>query len=481
MEGSNKPNKGIENAFKAGVWYSISAIIAKSISIITTPFFTRMMSTSDYGIAATFSSWYSILLIICTVNLSYSHSRAKIDFPGHFEEYVGSTHTLSYLVTSVLFLLSVIFIGPISNLLDMNNALVIILFFYLYSGGTVLLRQSENRYKYDYKKNILITLFIAFGTAAFTFLFLFTLNHEKYYAKILGFVVPSVLLGIIIIVKKLRTHTINFNREYWKYGLRISAPLVLHTISLNILTQSDRIVINKFCGSDDAGIYSLVYQYAMLVNIVLLAINESWNPWFHDTYHEGASKYELINKNIIPVNALVGYVCIGCIAIGPEAVLVLGSEKYLAGVYCIIPIVLGLMAQFLFSHYIILEVHHKRTEFTSIGTVVAAVLNIALNLIFVPMFGFVAAACTTLASYLVLYLIHLYIVRRKLNIQLYNDWRIFSWFLIVAVASVAFNFLYNMIIPRYLLMIGITVVMLLIFRKELLAIIEERKRNKGNG
>lgn len=57
--------------------------------------FTRMMTTSDYGLAATFSSWYSIFLIICTANLSYSHSRGKIDFQNNFVKYVGATHTLA--------------------------------------------------------------------------------------------------------------------------------------------------------------------------------------------------------------------------------------------------------------------------------------------------------------------------------------------------------------------------------------------------
>ena len=146
---------GIENAFKAGVWYSLSAIAAKSISIITTPIFTRMMSTSDYGIAATFSSWYSIFLILCTANLSYSHSRAKIDFPGQFTRYVGATHTLSYLITGVLSVVAILFLSPVAKFLDLNPALILLLLIYLFSGGTINISQSENRYCYDYKKNIL--------------------------------------------------------------------------------------------------------------------------------------------------------------------------------------------------------------------------------------------------------------------------------------------------------------------------------------
>lgn len=471
---SKNSKTGIENAFKAGVWYSISAIAAKAISIITTPIFTRMMSTSDYGIAATFSSWYSIFLIICTANLSYSHSRGKIDFPGKFKQYVGATHTLSFIITGALFAISIFFMDPVSNFLEMSPLLVVLLFTYLFSGGLINIAQSENRYRYDYKKNIFITVFTTFGTVSFTFLYLFLIHDNRYYAKILGFVTPSVLLGIWIIVRGIKRRAFCMNREYWKYGLHISLPLVFHTISLHLLTQSDRIVISKICGSDKAGIYSLVYQYALLVNIVLNAINESWNPWFHDTYHE--KKYHLINTSINPLNAFVAFICIGCVSVGPEAILILGGEKYLSGQNCIAPIVLGLMAQFLFSHYIILEVHHKQTKYTSFGTVMAAAINLGLNIIFVPIFGFVCAAYTTLIAYLILYLTHLFITRKLLKIHLYRDIQLFIWFVVVALYATVSNLLYGYIILRYLLLIFVTIIMLFIFRDDIGEIIKKRRK-----
>ena len=42
-------------AIKAGVWYTISAVLLRSISIITTPIFTRLLSTEDYGVVTSFT------------------------------------------------------------------------------------------------------------------------------------------------------------------------------------------------------------------------------------------------------------------------------------------------------------------------------------------------------------------------------------------------------------------------------------------
>ena len=69
-------DNNIKNAFKAGIWYTISTLLVKSISIISTPLYTRLMSTADYGISATFNTWYALLFIICSLNVGYSIGRA---------------------------------------------------------------------------------------------------------------------------------------------------------------------------------------------------------------------------------------------------------------------------------------------------------------------------------------------------------------------------------------------------------------------
>ena len=73
-------------ALKAGAWYVISSISVKAVSIITTPIFTRLMTTKEYGYVATFTTWYSLLSVFCTLNLSYSIGRAKLDFPDKLDK-----------------------------------------------------------------------------------------------------------------------------------------------------------------------------------------------------------------------------------------------------------------------------------------------------------------------------------------------------------------------------------------------------------
>ena len=76
-----KENRG-KQALKSGVWYTISSISVKAILIITTPLFTRLMTTAEYGASSTFTTWFTVLNVICSLNLWYSVGRAKLDFTG---------------------------------------------------------------------------------------------------------------------------------------------------------------------------------------------------------------------------------------------------------------------------------------------------------------------------------------------------------------------------------------------------------------
>ena len=104
MQESGKKTESGERILKAGVWYTISTVFVKAISVITMPIYTRLLSAHDYGIASTFSSWYSLMLIVCSLDLEMSIGRAKQDYGIGLKKYVGSLQVLSGLF-SMIFLL----------------------------------------------------------------------------------------------------------------------------------------------------------------------------------------------------------------------------------------------------------------------------------------------------------------------------------------------------------------------------------------
>ena len=54
---------------RASFWFLICSFLQKGISSITTPIFTRLLTTDEYGQYGAFNSWLGIITIFVTLNL----------------------------------------------------------------------------------------------------------------------------------------------------------------------------------------------------------------------------------------------------------------------------------------------------------------------------------------------------------------------------------------------------------------------------
>ena len=444
---SSEQSKG-KLALKAGVWYVISSVMVKAIAILTTPIFTRLLTTEQYGTVQTFVSWWSLLIPFFTLNLPYSIGRAKLDFSDRLEEYSGAMQLLSLIVSSVLVAVAVIMLGTVSVLLELTKTETLLLMTYLFFTPTITLTQNKYKYTYRYKQNIAIAWYMAVGSTLVSLLMVCVAPVEyKGLMRLIGITGSHVLLSVFLWTRTVRKGTLKINTEFWKYGLKISVPLVFHTVCMHILSQSDRIFITKIWGKTDTAFYSLAYTYGAALHVLTTATAEGWLPWFHDTYYAG--KHDEIRKNVRPLVILGCFIGLACIALAPEAVLVLGGKKYTHSVDCVPPVVLGVICQYIYTHYVNIELHLKKTIYVSIGTMIVAAMNITLNAIFIPIYGFVAAAYTTLASYFILMIIHYFITRKVLKVRLYNDLFMFGALMVTALTAFGLMQLYSYHLVRY--------------------------------
>ena len=458
----------MDYAFLSVLLYTISTLLVISISIISTPFYTRMMSTADYGISATFNTWYSLLSIICSLNVSYSIGRAKIDFGPKFEKFISALQIICSVATGVIFSVIFILYDSCKDIIGLNKKAVFVLFVYLLFGTVVTLYQCLYRFRYQYKQNIYISIFITVSTVVVS-LVLISCFSEKYMGKILGTTVPVVILGLYFWTKIFCCKTVPNRDEFKtfsKYALAYSAPLIVHSLSIYVLGQSDRLMVKYYCGDSVAGIYSLAYQYALLISLVINAVNSAWNPWFHDNY--ALKNFSSIREKIVPFLILGCFLGVGCVAVAPEAINILGGKEYIEGVHAVFPICMGVITEFVYSQYVIIEMHLKKTRYTSLGTFIASLLNLLLNWIFIPKYGFVAAAYTTFISYMVLLFMHYYIIRVVLKVHLYQDRIIYSILIGLIGISWCFTKFYSFILFRYLAVIVLIVLFILYNKKFIL-------------
>lgn len=481
----SKPSNSNATALKAGGWYVFSNFLVKGVGIFTTPIITRMINPVEFGVYSTYRSLLLIMTILLSLNVVTSIAIARYDHDSEeeFNDYISSVVTLSSLAITVLFILLRIFIAFFGNPFAMPVPLIDFMYFNIMLVNVYDIMQTKHRSEMKYKQFVMYSLFVSL-IAPLLSIFLINLQQtDKFYGYVLGTQLPIMLIALFLTYQLYRDGRQYFNRDYWKYSLSISVPLIPHSLSNNILSQSDRIIINYFKGAAQVGLYSLAYSYSAVLMTIWNALNQAWAPWFYGQMKE--KNYQDIQRFVKPYTILFSILFLGMLMLGPEALKIFGPAEYQEGVWIIPPVLLGLYFQFTYSLYVNIEIYLKKTSFISVGTMIAAAVNIVLNLLIIPSFGFIGAAYTTLIGYVFLFAIHYFMANRMMDKQdvIGNDF-IIKWSIFMVLAAVIFGFLTHYIVARMLVGMLIFGLIALIYRKQLAAMIEfitqqVKKRIKG--
>lgn len=129
-----------------------------------------------------------------------------------------------------------------------------------------------------------------------------------------------------------------------------------------------------------------------------------WVPWFTGKLKE--RKIREINVLAMDYVHLMTYAMVALILVGPEILKIFADQRYWEGMSIIPPIALANYMIFMYTMYVYIEHYYKKTVYITKNTLIAAGLNVILNFILIPKYGYVAAAYTTLASYFVAFILH---------------------------------------------------------------------------
>lgn len=407
------------NAFKAGLGYTIGNMLIKGISFLAIPIFSRIMTREDYGLYNTFLSYASILTIILGMTLNASIKNAKYDFPDQLNRYCSSLAILILCNSVLVSALSLIFSAQLGALAALGGGMAVLMVAESFGNAMLSFYNCALAIEFRYKEYLALSFFYSIGSILLSvFLIKVAIPENGYLARTLGSIIPLLLLSVYILFRFFRSARPRISKTYWKYGLKFSLPLIPHGLSQILLSQFDRIMILNSVGEAKAGIYSFAYNIAILYQVLSTSMDTAWTPWFYEQMAAGKEK-DIRQKTAWYV-LLMSVIAVLLMLVCPEIILIMGGQKYTESRYTVIPIVLGMYFAFLYALPAAIEYYHKKTKLIALGTVCAAIINIVLNAIFIPLFGYVAAAYTTVVCYVLYFFFHLFIARRILGRFLFD-------------------------------------------------------------
>lgn len=432
---------------KSGIWYTVANFLLKSITFITTPIFARMLSHSEFGLYNNFTSWMSTLTVLVTLNLESTFISAKYEYERKFDEYVFSVLILSTISGLFWLVFGVLFSRQISAISGINILYLICLWFYLIVLPALNMFQTRERFFYRYRISVFVSLFVAISTALVS-LILVTKMENRLTGRIIGSVMPTIFVGsILYIIIGIRGKRIEVS--FWKYALPICLPFIPHLMSLTLLNSMDKIMITKICGAEDNALYSIAYTCGSIITLLITSMNTAFSPWLGDQLNVNEiDKITKVSKRYIAV--FVG-LAVGIMLITPELLLMMGGTSYLNAVFVMPPVAFGCICQFLYTMYVNIEQFKKKTIGMALASISAALLNFILNLWLIPLLGYIAAAYTTLVSFLWLLIAHMLLVRHLGYSKIYPTKFIFLTLGVMLIYTILVNFLYSMTLIRYTL------------------------------
>lgn len=384
------------------LYYTISTFLRYSVTFILIPVYTATLTISEYGALETINVSVQSLLILMTFGLSNALMRYYVECKDEKEVLimVRSATVVVLFVSIGIFLISLPYLNLISTQFlkdEGTNSLTLLAFAWAIGGALNELLFAYYRARQKAKT-------YTFISGLFFFL-LVTLNIS--FLQYLELGIEGILLANSIVVWSLNFlllfkfwSNVTISKYWMQTLLKFGLPLIFSRFGWLILNSADRYYLAYFRNLEEVAIYSLGYKVGLIVQIVIIVpFQLGWGPYvftkFSSNNEESLKEFSSIFTYLL---FSFGWASMVLIIFSREIVYFLGTNKYPQAIQ-VVPFVI---AAYFFNaiYYWAGNLLHLAKKTTLLSTIIfcMALLNLLLNYLLVPLWGWLASAIVTVIS-----------------------------------------------------------------------------------
>jgi len=398
-----KASNWLQSIFTHSGWYLLASLSTKALGFILLPIYTQYLTPADYGLLT------SIEVINYLLPFFFSFTLVNA-FDRFYHQKEREANYLTHLFSSIFWFVLLLG-GIVVTLIIMSSYFWMPRFWdisaYPYSIlGFVpslltelsLLGFAFFRQSLQAKKISLILIGSALINIAIS-LYLIIGLEMGVIGKLWGNLGAAIFsfLAVLIYVWKKQLLQFVLHKKILKECLAYSIPLIPLVASNWINIFSDRLFIETYENMDAVGIYSIAFHISMILYFVGESIVQVLVPITMKGLENDkkATKDKLGDYTFyLWIFLLLG--CLFAIVFSKPIIAYFLDASFLA-THTVIPILcLAIVFQMIHRLYGQIIKFHKRTKIFTIGAIMSSGLNILLNLMFIPKYGYIAAAYTTL-------------------------------------------------------------------------------------
>lgn len=466
--------KQIPIQVKASLWFLVCSFLQRGISVITTPIFTRLMNSSEYGEFGTFNSWMGIITIFITLNLySGVYTQGLIRFSDERKIFSSSLQGLNLVLCVIWAAVYFVFRTFWNSLFHLSTTQMVAMLVMIWVGAAFNFWLAEQRVLLNYRQLVGVTLIISLSKPLVGILFVYY-SDDKVTARILGLCLVELIGYTFFPIWQMLKGKVFYSSKFWKYAVSFNLPLIPHYLSQVALNSSDRIMIRSIVGTSESGIYNLAYSISSIMTLFNTSLIHTLNPWMYQKIKDKDLK--LIPRIGYMSLIIIAFVNLVLIIFAPEVVSIFAPPEYMDAIWVIPPVAMSVFFMFAYSLFACFEFYYKKSNWIMVASVTGAVANLILNYIFIHKCGYVAAGYTTLVCYIIYSVMHYIFMDRVIKSELkekniYN----FKYLLYISGTFLTVSFLmmltYKAYIMRYFLIV-IMVILTVVYRNKIIEIVK---------
>lgn len=406
--------------FKQTFIYGLATVLPRMLSFLLVPLYTEVMPPNGYGELTIIFTFFAIFNVLLAYGMETAFFRFynKESEPGR----VLSTSLITLLGSTLLFfLISAVMRKPLAAMMNIEISYFWYFVFVLCLDALVIvpfarLRANEQPGIYAIIKianvatNIVLNLFfllilpkLATADPDSLWAALYVPDFQISYILI-AMIVASALTLLILSGSYLRMRW-DFDRELCRRMLRYGFPVMIAGIAFTINEVFDKYLLSELLPMDgelakaEVGKYAACYKLAMFMTLFGTAFRLGIEPFFfaHASSENPKRAYAQITNYFVVLGSVI---LLAVIVFSDVIKVLIIRDPAFWEAMSVVPIVL--LASFFLGIYHNLSVWYKITDRTRFGaaiSLVGAALTIAINVIFIPRYGYMASAWATLAAY----------------------------------------------------------------------------------
>ena len=403
--------------------YGLSTVLARMINFFFVPLYTRVLSTSQYGTVAEFMAYIAILQVVLSMGLETGCFRFANKH--HRPHQVFSSALSTVLVISLFTLgISILFARPAAVALGYAgyaNCIVYIGAILAIDNFTSILfaklRFEHKAFTFAVFKTVKILGELLCNLGLFLWLPAYVLRRPHFWMLrfvsatpdfsyvLLAVLLSCILLLLLFIPQLIRTKSFGLYPKLWQKMMVYSLPLMLAGLPGILNDFIDRLLFRFLMPPDkvwqsELGLFQAGVKLAVLMNLFIQMFRFAAEPFFFAQAKEERSK-ELYAKVFNYFTAFCVAIFLGVLLYIDVIELMLGRD-FRAGL-SVVPVML--LAYMLLGMSFNISIWYKLAEKTSYAlfiTCAGLLVTVVANLLWMPRFGYMAAAWAHLLSYAVM-------------------------------------------------------------------------------